>query len=152
MHRALASLLLVSLLLPGCVDRDTARRLFAAVRSDAAEPDQLPAARNAELPFRYPPSLYANKIQGNVTLRLFIDSAGAVLPESTRVERSSGYAAFDSAAVKGSEQLSFEPARTRGRPTGVSILLPIFFRHPEARALPGDTVLRGQGRGAQRPR
>jgi TonB family protein len=142
MRRALALFVALPLVLTGCVDRETAQRVFAAVRPDGARPDELPVARNRELPFRYPSSLYANKIQGNVTLRLFIDSLGAVRPESTRVERSSGYAALDSAAVKGSEQLTFTPARTRGRPKGVSILLPVYFRHPEAAGLPGDTVLR----------
>ena len=150
MRCALALFVALPLVLTGCVDRETARRVFAAVRSDGVRPDELPVARNRELPFRYPPSLYANKIQGNVTLRLFIDSLGAVRQESTRVERSSGYAAFDSAAVKGSAQLTFAPARTRGRPMGVSILLPVFFRHPEASALPGDTILqRRGGRGAR---
>ena len=142
MRCALALSLVVPLVLAACVDRETAERALAAVRADGTRPDELPVAKNRELPFRYPSSLYANKVQGNVTLRLFIDSLGAVLPESTRVERSSGYTALDSAAVKGSEQLSFAPAKSRGRSMGVSILLPVYFRHPEAAALPGDTVLK----------
>jgi TonB family protein len=140
--RRLFALLLFATLAPsGCVDRERVGRVFAAVRSEETRPDELPVARGGELPFHYPLSLYAKKIQGNVTLRLYIDSLGVVRPESTRVAESSGYAALDSAAVKGSEQLSYTPARKRGRPIGVSILLPVFFRHPEAAALPGDTVL-----------
>ena len=150
MRCALALSLVIPLVVAACVDRETAQRALAAVRADGTRPDELPVARNRELPFRYPPSLYANKIQGNVTLRLFIDSLGAVLPESTRVERSSGYTALDSAAVKGSEQLLFAPARARGRPTGVSILLPVYFRHPDATALPGDTVLKPREQGTGR--
>ena len=39
---------------------------------------------NSELPFRYPPALYARKVQGNVTLRLHVDRNGAVRPDSTQ--------------------------------------------------------------------
>ena len=78
---------------------------------------------------------------GNVTLRLYVDHAGQVTPDSTRIEESSGYAGLDSAAVKGSQDLRFAPARLRGEPLGVSILFPVYFRHPDAHALPGDTIL-----------
>ena len=37
-------------------------------------------------------------ISGSVELRLFVDSAGQVVPESSTVQRTSGYAALDSAA------------------------------------------------------
>lgn len=97
---------------------------------------------NNEPPFRYPASLYAQKVQGNVTLRLFIDEDGRVLPESTRVKESSGYVSLDSSAVTGAQDLRFAPARTNGEAMAVSILFPVFFRHPEASPLPGDTVLR----------
>lgn len=104
-------------------------------------PDEHPVMVNAELPFRYPPALYTRKVQGNVTLRLFIDRDGQVLADSTRVEESSGYSSLDSAAVKGSQELHFIPAKLRGEPLGVSVLFPVYFRHPEASPLPGDTVL-----------
>lgn len=104
-------------------------------------PDEHPVMVNAELPFRYPPALYTRKVQGNVTLRLFIDRDGQVLPDSTRVEESSGYGSLDSAAVKGSQELHFVPAKLRGESVGVTVLFPVYFRHPEAAPLPGDTVL-----------
>ena len=129
-------------LVAGCMDTGSARRLIEGVQSDGRRPDELPVMRNAELPFRYPAALYARKVQGNVTLRVFIDSAGTVHPESTSVAESSGYPGLDSAAVKGAEELRFEPAKRRGRPVSVSILVPVFFRHPKASPLPGDTVLR----------
>jgi TonB family protein len=99
--------------------------------------------RNAEPPFRYPAALYALRVQGNVMLRLFVDESGAVRPESTQVAESSSYAALDSAAIIGSESLRFDPAKRDGRPVAVSILFPVYFRHPSAKPLPGDTVLRG---------
>jgi TonB family protein len=102
----------------------------------------MPALLNAELPFRYPAALYARRIQGNVTLKLYIDRDGRVLPDSTRIDEPSGHAALDSAALLGSPELHFVPAKLHGEPIPVSILFPVYFRHPEARPLPGDTVLR----------
>lgn len=105
-------------------------------------PDVLPVILNQELPFRYPPSLYSKKVQANVTLKVFIDQEGQIVSESTHVAESSGYAPMDSAAVKGSTELRFIPAKTRGQAVPVSILFPVYFRHPEAQPLPGDTVLK----------
>ena len=104
-------------------------------------PDVLPVMLNKELPFRYPPSLYSKKVQANVTLRVFIDQEGQIVSESTHVAETSGYAPMDSAAVKGSGELRFIPAKTRGQAVPVSILFPVYFRHPEAPPLPGDTIL-----------
>jgi len=108
-------------------------------------PDVLPVMLNKELPFRYPPSLYSKKVQANVTLRVFIDKEGSIVPESTHVAETSGFAPMDSAAVKGSNELRFIPAKTRGQPVPVSILFPVYFRHPEAPPLPGDTILKKPG-------
>lgn len=107
------------------------------------QPDVAPQMLNKELPFRYPPALFAQKVQGNVTLRIYIDRTGQIIPDSTRVAETSGYAALDSAAVKGSRELKFEPAKTQGQPVPVSILLPVFFRYPGAPPLPGDSILKG---------
>jgi TonB family protein len=106
------------------------------------QPDVAPVMLNKELPFRYPPALYAQKVQGNVTLRIYIDSNGAIVPESTRVAETSGFNALDSAAMKGSRDLKFEPAKTQGQPVPVSILLPVFFRHPDAPPLAGDSIIK----------
>jgi TonB family protein len=97
---------------------------------------------NKELPFRYPPALYAQKVQGNVTLRIYIDRDGSIVPDSTRVAETSGFNALDSAAMKGSRDLRFEPAKTQNIPVPVSILLPVFFRHPDAPPLAGDSIIK----------
>src|SRR5206468_1628532 len=107
------------------------------------QPDIAPQMLNKELPFKYPPALFAQKVQGNVTLRIYIDRAGQIVPDSTHVAETSGFSALDSAAVKGSRELKFEPAKTEGQPVPVSILLPVFFRYPGAPPLPGDSILRG---------
>jgi len=110
--------------------------------SSGTRPDVLPVMLNKELPFRYPPALYAEKTQGNVTLRLYIDSAGAVVDDSTHVAESSNVPALDSAAIKGSRELKFVPAKLNGAAMPVSILFPVYFRHPEAAPPAGDTVLK----------
>lgn len=125
-----------------CVDKDTSKQLAESFQAAGSRPDEAPAIVNKELPFRYPAALYARKVQGNVTLRLYVDSVGRVHPESTRVEESSGYGSLDSAAVRGSQQLEFSPAKLRGQPVGTSILFPVYFRHPGAAPLPGDTILK----------
>ena len=101
-----------------------------------------PVMLNKELPFRYPPALYAQKVQGNVTLRIYIDRDGSIVPDSTRVAETSGFNALDSAAMKGSRDLRFEPAKTQNIPVPVSILLPVFFRHPDAPPLAGDSIIK----------
>jgi TonB family protein len=116
----------------------------AAAAPEGGPPDEVPVMLNQELPFRYPGALYEQRVQGNVTLRLFVDRDGRVLPESTRVEESSGYASFDSAAVTGSQELHFVPARLRGEPLPMPVLFPVYFRHPQAAPLPGDTILKGR--------
>ncbi len=105
------------------------------------QPDVAPVMLNKELPFRYPPALYAQKVQGNVTLRIFINSDGSIVPDSTRIAETSGFTALDSAAMKGSRDLKFEPAKTQGLPVPVSILLPVYFRHPDAPPLAGDSII-----------
>ena len=105
------------------------------------QPDVAPVMLNKELPFRYPPALYAQKVQGNVTLRIYIGRDGSIVPDSTRVAETSGFNALDSAAMKGSRDLKFEPAKTQDYPVAVSILLPVFFRHPDAPPLAGDSII-----------
>ena len=128
-----------------CIDQRTARKAIEGIQGSGVEPDELPVILNKELPFRYPTTLYDRRVQGNVTLRIHVDSIGSVIPDSTAVVESSGYSGLDSAAVLGSRDLRFSPARLHGRPMPVSILLPVYFRHPEAKPLPGDTVLKGTG-------
>ncbi|MGI8496188.1 MAG: energy transducer TonB family protein [Gemmatimonadaceae bacterium] len=133
--------LLVGSLSAGCIDEKSAKKAVEAIQTGGPKPDVLPVQKNSEPPFHYPASLFDRKVQGNVTLRIYIDSIGGVHPESTIVVESSGYPALDSAAVTGSRELSFVPARLHDKPMGTSILLPVFFRYPGAPPLPGDTIL-----------
>src|SRR4051794_36555677 len=125
----------------GCIDTQTARTAIEAIQSGPPKPDVLPVMLNEELPIHYPAELYARKVQGNTILRIFIDGQGRVHPESTMVLEPSGYPAFDSAAVAAVPELRFRPALLKGGPLAVTIQFPVFFRHPEAAPLPGDTIL-----------
>ena len=124
-----------------CMEKDAPQKMAQALQPNASRADEVPKRLNTELPFRYPAALYARRVQGNVTLRLHIDRNGQVTSDSTRIEESSGYVALDSAAVKGSQELRFIPAKLRGEPLPATVLFPVYFRHPEAHALPGDTIL-----------
>ena len=132
-------LILAVVVASGCKKGESSGLPFQTV---GRQPDVAPVMLNKELPFRYPPALYAQKVQGNVTLRIFIDSNGAIVPDSTRIAETSGFTALDSAAMKGSRDLKFEPARTLGQPVPVSILLPVYFRHPDAPPLAGDSIIK----------
>jgi TonB family protein len=98
--------------------------------SPAEEP---PVAINSVSPVRYPPALLEQGIEGQVLLRLYVDSAGRVIPDSTRIEESSGYPALDSAAVVASPELRFSPALHQGRPIAAPFIQPVQFRGPRAR-------------------
>jgi protein TonB len=97
---------------------------------------------NDEPPFRYPPALWAQRVQGNVTLRVFLDTLGVPVADSTTIAESSGIAALDSAALAGVRTLRFRPALLHNVPVSVALLLPVFFRHPDAPPLPGDSAIR----------
>ena len=91
-----------------------------------------PVALNPDVPIAYPPALYEQKVEGDVTLRLFVDSTGKLVPESTRVAEASGYPALDSAAIAGSAGLRFAPGKRHGIPVATAFLQPVEFRHPQA--------------------
>jgi TonB family protein len=139
--------LLVLLGIGACVDKEQSEKLMKGFETGTQHPDEAPKMLNKELPFHYPPALFAQKVQGNVTLRLFIDRDGHVRPESTQVVETSGYTSFDSAAVRGSQELQFVPAKTHGEPQPVTILFPVYFRYPGAPPLPGDSVLKKGSKG-----
>ncbi len=103
-------------------------------------PVELPVLETTDLPFRYPPGLFIERIQGDVVLRLYIDSLGYVVAESTRVTEASKYALFDSAAVEGAARLSFHPARRGEHRVPYEVLFPVKFRLPAVVPTPVDTT------------
>ena len=116
--------------------------LVACSRSDANTvrlPDQTarrgdepPVMVNPESPVEYPAALFARGIEGRVILRLYVDEAGRLVPDSTRIAESSGYPALDSAAVSAAPRFRFAPALRNGAPAAAAFLQPVHFRHPDA--------------------
>lgn len=106
--------------------------------SDAGSGD--PELLTRELPFVYPAALYAAGVEGEVALRLFVDSLGLVVQESTVVAETSGRPEFDSAAVAGAPYLEFQPARSEGARVGRAVVLPVKFRIPPADSQRRDTL------------
>jgi TonB family protein len=102
-----------------------------APASQAAKREEPPVAVNADIPIEYPQALYQQRIEGRVLLKLWVDSAGKLDEDSTRIAESSGYPAFDSAAVASAEYLRFAPGRRNGTAVGMSFTQPIVFRHPQ---------------------
>ena len=100
--------------------------------ADAKPDTEMPVAINGASPFQYPADLFDQGVEGEVRLRLFVDAQGKVVADSTRVSSSSGTPAFDSAAVRGSAELRFAPARRNRTPVGMAFYQPVIFRRPSA--------------------
>ncbi len=133
-----AALLAVALAAAGCREPHAAGTMRLPTERPAPPPpgpvpDVPPVPLNAESPVGYPPALLAQGIEGSVLLRLFVDEKGNLVPESTRVAESSGYPAFDSAAVAAVPELRFAPALHDGSPIPTAFLQPVQFRRSRGR-------------------
>jgi periplasmic protein TonB len=96
-------------------------------------PRQLPGSH-----FHYPEELWDAGVEGETLLEIHVSETGGV--DSARVERTSGHAEFDSAAVAGARDLRFEPARRGENSVSVRVLLPVQFHLPARDTAPGDTA------------
>lgn len=96
-----------------------------AAACDRGPVPETPPRQLSESPFQYPEELWDAQVEGQTTLRLFISDQGSV--DTVRVERTSGYAAFDSAALSGSRELRFDPATRGGKAVAAWFLLPVKF-------------------------
>ena len=107
-------------------DRDGAAQL---PQPGADRRDQTPISVNADPPIQYPPDLYEQGVEGTVVLRLFVDSTGTVIADSTRIREPSGHAALDSAALAAVPSLRFAPALRDGVPVSTVFEQSIIFQH-----------------------
>jgi TonB family protein len=98
------------------------------------QPPETPPQQISESTFHYPDELWDDSIEGRTVLRVYVSDVGRV--DTVQVEESSGYAAFDSAAVRGAPELRFEPARRGDESVGVWVLLPVQFDMRTAPAQP----------------
>ncbi|HLS47516.1 MAG TPA: energy transducer TonB [Gemmatimonadales bacterium] len=123
--------LIAAFLTAGCRPDPGAR---SALPGESAMPlvergDEPPVALNSISPVIYPEALARERIDGMVVLRLYTDSLGRVIADSTRIAESSGYPAFDSAAVSAVPGMEFAPALRQGTPVASAFLQPVHFRH-----------------------
>ncbi len=82
-----------------------------------------------EMTIDYPLSLWDQAIEGETLLRVLVTEGGSV--DSVEIFESSGYRAFDSAAVAGVVDLRFNPANQDGKSIRVWVTLPVqFSKHP----------------------
>ena len=90
------------------------------------------------VPIDYPIQLWDQDMEGQTMLRVRVSDTGTV--DSVEVVGSSGYEAFDSAAVAGARDLRFSPARRDGERIEVWTTVPArFLKRPRpdtARVLP----------------
>lgn len=124
----------LTLLVLGCSRADD------NIAPQVASADSLPVFIGDSLPFRYPPGPYIQRIQDNVTLRMYLDEFGRPVPESTRIHEHAVVAAFDSSALEGAKDLVFRPAIKDGQAIPFPVLFPIKFRVPDGPPMPGDSV------------
>src|SRR3989441_9739913 len=121
------STLLVACVLTAC--RGGSKQSDGQASQAAPPPEsEAPVALNPDVPIAYPPALFDQKVEGDVTLRLYVDSTGKLLPESTRVAEPSGYPALDSAALAGAAALRFAPGKRHGVAVATAFLQPVEFR------------------------
>src|SRR5437899_10767370 len=133
------SMLLVAFVLTAC--RGGSQQSGGQTSQAAPPPEsEAPVALNPDVPIAYPVALFEQKVEGDVTLRLFVDSTGKLLPESTRVAEPSGYPALDSAALAGASALRFAPAKRHGIPVATAFLQPVEFRQVGTTRAGGGTV------------
>jgi TonB family protein len=106
--------------------------LLAAVAGCGEPVEDTPPRQLPGSPFQYPEELWDAGVEGETVLELHVSTEGRV--DSASVERSSGYEAFDSAAIAGATDLQFEPARRGEEPVNARVLLPVQFHLPQADA------------------
>ncbi|MDQ3556164.1 MAG: energy transducer TonB [Gemmatimonadota bacterium] len=91
-----------------------------------AKPEpELPPRQLSLSAFHYPEDLWDAGVEGKTMLRLYVAPGGSV--DSVRVQETSGHAAFDTAAVRGSAALRFAPAQRGDRLIGAWVDLPVRF-------------------------
>ena len=84
-----------------------------------------PSPLSASVPIDYPLDLWDQGIEGSSILKVRVTDLGAV--DSVVVMESSGYAAFDSSAVRGARTLRFSPARQGDKRIEVWAHVPVHF-------------------------
>ncbi|HWV56881.1 MAG TPA: energy transducer TonB [Longimicrobiales bacterium] len=106
--------------------------LAVAVMACGAEPEPIGGLTPVgDIPkFEFPIELWDQGVEGSTVLLIHVNEGGQV--DSVMVHESSGYEAFDQAAVDGARELRFEPAVQGGRVVPTWARLPIRFSRDSA--------------------
>lgn len=97
--------------------------------------EQPPAPMTAGAPaIQYPLELWDQGVQGEAEIMVHVDEFGAV--DSALVSRSSGQAAFDSAALQGVRAMRFAPGRRGDERVAMWTRLPIRFSQDSTQTAP----------------
>ena len=99
--------------------------LVAAAGCAADRDIEQPAPLFGAVPIEFPLDLWDAGVEGETLLKVGVNELGHV--DSAVVVRSSGYPAFDSAAVRGAMQLQFRPAKKKGKRIEVWANVPVRF-------------------------
>jgi len=110
-----------------CVAVTVAAMLAPACGSD--QNIEKPTPLFTESPVEYPLELWDQDVEGNTLVRVLVNESGGV--DSVMVVKSSGHSALDSAAVRGSLAMEFEPATREGEPVRVWARVPVYFSKGE---------------------
>lgn len=94
--------------------------------SDGVEPPHFNVAYLSDPKLDYPPAARRLRLQGTVIVRVQVSAAG--LPESVRVEKSSGAELLDETALAAIRGWRFSPARRGSEPVAHWVDVPIRFR------------------------
>jgi TonB family protein len=119
---AAASVLLVS----ACGGRD--------VEVDA------PVPLDTDASIEYPVALWDRKVEGETEVLIHVNAYGDV--DSALVAKTSGYAAFDSAAVSGARQMRFAPGRKGDKRIAMWTRIPVRFAQ-DSSAVIGEPMRSG---------
>jgi TonB family protein len=88
-------------------------------------PIERPSPLAGAMTIEYPLSLWDQGVEGECLLKVRVNDLGLV--DSVVVIDSSGYPAFDSAAIHGARDIRFRPARKDGRRIDVWAQVPVHF-------------------------
>ena len=101
--------------------------LLASGMSGCTEDQEIenPSPLSASVAIDYPLDLWDQGIEGSSMLKVRVTDLGDV--DSVIVIESSGYAAFDSSAVRGARTLRFSPARQGDKRIEVWAHVPVHF-------------------------
>jgi TonB family protein len=84
-----------------------------------------PVPLDADASIEYPVALWDRKVEGETEVLIHVNAYGDV--DSALVAKTSGYAAFDSAAVSGARQMRFAPGRKGDKRIAMWTRIPIRF-------------------------